>query len=163
MGRRRQLEDRIIDAMGLVMRTSESYLDDLAASFDAGLHHGTVLPLTVLHRIGPARVSELADALGLDRTTVTRHLDELERRGLIDRRPDQRDRRAMQISLSPKATTHLDSMRAMNRKRIKRMCSDWTPEERQSFANLLTRFAQHSQTRFLERPKNDRRHALRGD
>jgi DNA-binding MarR family transcriptional regulator len=158
MGRRRgQLEDRIIDAMGLLMRTSESYLDDLAASFAAGLHRGTVSPLTVLHRIGPARVSELADALGLDRTTVTRHLDELERRGLIDRRPDQRDRRAMHISLTPKAATHLDSMRAKNRQRIKRMCSDWTPEERQSFADLLTKFAQHSHTHFLEEPEHRRR------
>jgi DNA-binding MarR family transcriptional regulator len=160
MGRRRQLEDRIIDAMGLLMRTSESYLDDLAASFAAGLHRGTVLPLTVLHRIGPARVSELADALGLDRTTVTRHLDVLERRGLVDRRPDERDRRAMHISLTPKAATHLDAMRATNRQRIKGMCSDWTPEERQSFANLLTKFAQHSHTRFLERTEDGRRQAL---
>ncbi|MDF2824780.1 MAG: transcriptional regulator, MarR family [Mycobacterium sp.] len=160
MGRRRQLEDRIIDAMGLLMRTSESYLDDLAASFAAGLHRGTVLPLTVLHRIGPARVSELADALGLDRTTVTRHLDVLERRGLVDRRPDERDRRAMHISLTPKAATHLDAMRATNRQRIKGMCSDWTPEERQSFANLLTKFAQHSHTRFLERTEDVRRQAL---
>ncbi len=159
MGRRRKLEDRIMDAMGLLMRTSESYLDDLAASFADGLHRGTVLPLTVLHRIGPARVSELAEALGLDRTTVTRHLDELERRGLIDRRPDERDRRAMHISLTPKAATHLDSMRAKNRQRIKRMCSDWTPEERQTFATLLTKFAQHSHTRFLEEPEKDRRHA----
>lgn len=159
MGRRMQLEDHIIEAMGLLMRTSESYLDDLAATFAAGLHRGTVLPLTVLHRIGPVRVSELADALGLDRTTVTRHLDELERRGLVDRRPDERDRRAMRISLTPKAATHLDAMRAKNRRRIKRMCSDWTPEERQSFADLLTKFAQNSQTRFLEAPEIDRRRA----
>jgi len=160
MGRGKQPEDRIIDAMGTLMRTSESYLDDLAATFAVGLHRGTVLPLVVLHRIGPARVSELADALGLDRTTVTRHLDKLERRGLIDRRPDERDRRAMHISLTPEAANHLDSMRAKNRQRIKRMCSDWTREERQSFANLLTKFAQNSHTRFLEAPEKDRRRAL---
>jgi DNA-binding MarR family transcriptional regulator len=159
MGRRGHLEDRIMDAMGLLMRVSESYLDDLAASFAAGLHRGTVLPLTVLHRIGPVRGSELADALGLDRTTVTRHLDELERRGLVDRRPDDRDRRAMRISLTPKATDHLDATRADNRQRIKRMCADWTPEERRSFADLLTRFAEDGQTRFLEAPETDRRQA----
>jgi DNA-binding MarR family transcriptional regulator len=158
--RRRQVEDRIMDAMGLLTRVSESYLDDLAATFAAGLHRGTVLPLTVLHRIGPVRVSELAEALGLDRTTVTRHLDELERRGLVDRRPDERDRRAMRISLTAKAAGHLDDVRAKNRQRIKRMCSDWTPEERRAFADLLTRFAEDSQTRFLEAPETDRRHAL---
>ncbi len=160
MARGVHLEDRIIEAMGTLMRTSESYLDDLAASFAVGLHRGTVLPLTVLHRIGPVRVSELADALGLDRTTVTRHLDELQRRGLIDRRPDELDRRAMRISLTEEAATHLDSMRAKNRQRIKRMCSDWTREERQTFASLLTKFAQHSHTRFLEAPGKDRRHGL---
>jgi DNA-binding MarR family transcriptional regulator len=158
MARRVQLEDRIMDAMGLLMRMSESYLDDLAATFASGLHRGTVLPLTVLHRIGPVRVSELADALGLDRTTVTRHLDELERRGLVDRRPDERDRRAVRISLTPKAASHLDDMRAKNRQRIKRICADWAPDERRSFAHLLTRFADDSQTRFLEAPGMDGRH-----
>ncbi|MFC0105579.1 MarR family winged helix-turn-helix transcriptional regulator [Kibdelosporangium aridum] len=144
MARRQQFEDRIIDAMAMLSRVSESYMDDLAAVFSQGLGRGTIQPLTVLHRLGPTRVSALAEALGLDRTTVTRHLDVLESHGLITRRPDERDRRAMLASLTSTTAKQLDTMRAKNRQRIRRLCSEWTPEEREVFEHLLTRFALQS-------------------
>jgi DNA-binding MarR family transcriptional regulator len=150
--RQQRLEDRIVEAMAKLMRTSEDYFDDLATTFDAGLRRGTIAPLTVLHRVGPLRVSELAEALGLDRTTVTRHLDELESRGLVARRPDERDRRALLVSLTPVAEQHLDAMRIKNRQRIRQICADWTPEERQVFGRLLPRFAQDSEPVFRSSP-----------
>jgi DNA-binding MarR family transcriptional regulator len=148
MARGQRLEDRIIEGMSLMSRSSETYFDDLAATFGEGLHRGTIQPLTVLHRIGPSRVSVLAQALGLDRTTVTRHLDELESRGLVTRRSDERDRRAMLVSLTPAAAEHLDAMRVKNRQRIRRVCADWTPEEREMFGRLLPRFARQSGEEF---------------
>lgn len=144
MVRQQRLEDRIMDAMVRLLRTSEGYLDDLATTFDAGLRRGTIAPMMALYRMGPLRVSELAEVLGLDRTTVTRHLDELEPRGLVARRPDERDRRAFLVSLTPEAEQHLDAMRTRNRQRIRQICADWTPEERQMFGRLLPRFAQDS-------------------
>lgn len=144
MARRQQFEDRIIEAMALLSRISESYLDDLAATFSQGLGRGTIQPLTVLHRLGPMRVSALAEALGLDRTTVTRHLDVLESHGLVTRRPDERDRRAMLASLTPTTAKQLDAMRVKNRQRIRRLCAEWTPEEREMFERLLSRFARES-------------------
>ncbi|WP_089513393.1 MarR family transcriptional regulator [Streptomyces sp. NBS 14/10] len=133
MAGRQRLEDRIIDAMASLLRSSENYLEDLAATFSDGLRRGTIAPLILLHRVGSLRVSELAEALGLDRTTVTRHLDELEPRGLITRRPDERDRRAMMVNLTPAAASHLDAMQARNRQRIRRICAEWTPGEREMF------------------------------
>jgi DNA-binding MarR family transcriptional regulator len=144
MAGRQRLEDRILDAMAILLRTTEDYLEELAATFSDGLRRGTIAPLTVLHRVGPLRVSELAEALGLDRTTVTRHLDELETRGLVTRRPDERDRRALVVSLTPAAAEHLDAMRTRNRQRIRQICADWTPEEREMFGRLLPRFARES-------------------
>jgi DNA-binding MarR family transcriptional regulator len=130
--------------MAILLRTTEDYLEELAATFSDGLRRGTIAPLMVLHRVGPLRVSELAEALGLDRTTVTRHLDELEPRGLVTRRPDERDRRALVVSLTPAAAEHLDAMRTRNRQRIMQVCADWTPEEREMFGRLLPRFARES-------------------
>jgi DNA-binding MarR family transcriptional regulator len=141
---RQRLEDRILDAMAVLLHTTEDYLDELAATFSAGLRRGTIAPLMLLYRVGPSRVSELAEALGLDRTTVTRHLDELEPRGLVVRRPDERDRRALVVSLTPAAVAHLDAMRMRNRQRIRQVCADWTPEERETFGRLLPRFAHES-------------------
>jgi DNA-binding MarR family transcriptional regulator len=144
MSGRQRLEDRIIDAMALLSRISEAYLEDLAATFSTGMRRGTVQPLTVLHRIGASRVTALAAALGLDRTTVTRHLDELASHGLVTRRPDERDRRAMVVSLTPSAAAHLDALQDRNRRRVRQLCADWTPEEREMFGRLLPRFARES-------------------
>ena len=60
------------------------------------------------------------------------------------RRPDERDRRALLVSLTPVAEQRLDAMRVKNRQRIRRICADWTPEERQVFGRLLPRFAKES-------------------
>jgi DNA-binding MarR family transcriptional regulator len=141
MAKRQRLEDQVIEAMTMLSQASNTYFDDLAASFSEQLGRGTIQPLIVLHRDGPQRVSALASALGLDRTTVTRHLDDLALRGLIDRRPDERDRRALVVSLTPTAADHLDAMRSKNRQRIRRIFADWTPQERELFGRLLIRFA----------------------
>jgi DNA-binding MarR family transcriptional regulator len=149
---RQTLEDRVIDAMALLSRTSENYLERVAGGISAGLRRGTASPLLVLHRTGPLRVSQLAEELGLDRTTVTRHLDDLESRGLVARQPDERDRRAMVASLTPTAQGLLDDLRVRNRAVIRRICADWTREERAMFGRLLPRFAAESETVFGSAP-----------
>lgn len=120
--------------------------------FLAPVAGGAIAPLIPLHRVGPPRVSELAEALGLDRTTVTRHLDALEPRGLITRRPDERDRRAMMVNLTPAAASHLDARQARNRQRVRRIRAEWTPEEREMFGRLLPRFARESEPTSAARP-----------
>jgi DNA-binding MarR family transcriptional regulator len=148
MAQRQRLEDQVIEAMALLSQASNTYFEDLAASFSEHLGRGTIQPLMVLHRDGPQRVSALAAALGLDRTTVTRHLDELTLRGLVDRRPDDSDRRALMVSLTPAATDHLDAMRSKNRQRIRRIFADWTPQERDLFGQLLIKFARRGAEEF---------------
>jgi MarR family transcriptional regulator, transcriptional regulator for hemolysin len=43
---------------------------------------------------------ELARSLGIEGPTLTRHLDSLERAGLVERRRDPSDRRAVQVELT---------------------------------------------------------------
>lgn len=57
----------------------------------------------VLHTIGwagPIRTTELADALALDSSTVSRHVARLEQQGLVERVDDELDRRASRLVLS---------------------------------------------------------------
>ncbi|MDR7385599.1 MarR family winged helix-turn-helix transcriptional regulator [Promicromonospora iranensis] len=149
---RQTFENRVFDAMSSLTRTTEDFFERVASDISPGLRRGTAAALFVLHRTGPLRVSQLAGELGLDRTTVTRHLDDLESRGLVARQPDEQDRRAMVATLTPVAQEFLDDMRVRNRALIRRVCADWTREERAMFGLLLPRFATEGEKVFGSAP-----------
>jgi MarR family transcriptional regulator for hemolysin len=67
-----------------------------------GLTEATWRPLAYLGRLGEGiRQKELAQALGIEGPSLVRLLDGLERRGLIERREEEVDRRARGIYLTP--------------------------------------------------------------
>jgi DNA-binding MarR family transcriptional regulator len=57
--------------------------------------------LLFLWQLDGRRPSDLADLTIRDRTTMTRLLDGMERKGLISRQPDQKDRRRISVRLTP--------------------------------------------------------------
>ncbi len=66
-----------------------------------GLTEATWRPLAYVDRLGSGvRQKELATALSIEGPTLVRLLDNLERRGLIERREDAADRRARGIHLT---------------------------------------------------------------
>ncbi len=66
-----------------------------------GLTEATWRPLAYVGRLGGGvRQKELAAALSIEGPTLVRLLDNLERRGLIERREDETDRRARGIHLT---------------------------------------------------------------
>jgi MarR family transcriptional regulator, transcriptional regulator for hemolysin len=66
-----------------------------------GLSEATWRPLAYLGRLGEGiRQKELAQALGIEGPSLVRLLDSLERRGLVERREDERDLRARGIYLT---------------------------------------------------------------
>ncbi|MEU8796754.1 MarR family winged helix-turn-helix transcriptional regulator [Spirillospora sp. NPDC048819] len=62
-----------------------------------GPRHMTALMALVLH--GPAPVGVLARQMALNPATVSQLVGELQRGGFVERRPDERDRRRMIVSL----------------------------------------------------------------
>lgn len=136
------VEETILAAFVELTTLGQRYQDELADELSPGLRRGTAQPVLRLHRDGPQRVSVLARQLGLDSTTVTRHLDELERRGLVARVPDDADKRASVVRLTPEAVARLDAAETERRRRLHGVLADWPPAERDTFARLLTRFAE---------------------
>ena len=66
-----------------------------------GLTEATWRPLVYVRRLGDGvRQKELATALSIEGPSLVRLLDSLERRGLIERRADESDRRARGIHLT---------------------------------------------------------------
>lgn len=68
-----------------------------------GLHPGQDALLMELWREPGLRQADLAARLGVEAPTVTRMVQRLERGGLVDRRPDADDARAMRIHPTPRA------------------------------------------------------------
>ena len=62
---------------------------------------GAYAVLSAIHHDGKATPAEIAGFLGVDGAAVTRHLDRLEDRGLIKRKPSATDRRSIEIDLAP--------------------------------------------------------------
>jgi len=56
--------------------------------------------LEIVEHHGPLRLGELASRLHLEKSTMSRTVDSLQRKGLVERRTHQRDRRALQIAVT---------------------------------------------------------------
>lgn len=77
----------------------------LARRFDAalrpvGLTNGQYSLMMGLNRPEPPTLGAVAALLAMDRTTLTAALKPLERRGLVESRPDPDDRRSRRLSLT---------------------------------------------------------------
>lgn len=57
--------------------------------------------LSILNRLGESSMGLVADFCAIDRTTLTRTIDQLAEAGLVVRREDPRDRRQTLMSLTP--------------------------------------------------------------
>ncbi|NBJ09407.1 MarR family winged helix-turn-helix transcriptional regulator [Microvirga arsenatis] len=84
----------------------------LARRFDealrpVGLTNGQFSLLMSLNRPQPATMGSVASLLAMDRTTLTAALKPLERRGLVEVRPDPKDRRSRLIVLTPEGLSLL--------------------------------------------------------
>jgi DNA-binding MarR family transcriptional regulator len=65
-----------------------------------GLNNWQFTLLVMLNRPSPLTVNGLAEELGMDRTTITKNLKPLERRGLLEIRQDEEDARVRRIVLT---------------------------------------------------------------
>jgi DNA-binding MarR family transcriptional regulator len=89
------LSDDLGWALGVLFRAYSKAANAAVADVPGGPRGYQVL--TAIGRSDPRSQLELANHLGLDRTVMTYLLDDLERAGLIERRPDPADRRARRI------------------------------------------------------------------
>jgi DNA-binding MarR family transcriptional regulator len=100
-----------------------------------------ILLLKALRHGGPMRLSELAQALEVDASTVSRQVRHLEDRGLLERTTDPDDGRASQVALSPQGRGRLEQGARKRREYLAALMTDWPPEDREDLRRLLTRLA----------------------
>ncbi|MVA77511.1 MarR family transcriptional regulator [Auraticoccus sp. F435] len=102
------------------------------------LDQHTYTMLSAVREHGPLRIQELATALGLDASTVSRHVTALERCGLLTRVPDPDDGRARRIILTATGAATWSRDRDARRDLVRRMLARWPLDDRRRLTSLLT-------------------------
>jgi DNA-binding MarR family transcriptional regulator len=87
----------------------------------------------------PVRMSDLAEMVDLDLSTVSRQIRDLVDRGLVDKVRDPQDGRASLLSLTSHGAAVLDAVSEARRRVLAEALMDWTEEEQLELARLLAR------------------------
>ncbi|MCW2607863.1 MAG: hypothetical protein JWO60_2556 [Frankiales bacterium] len=103
------------------------------------LELATAAVLGTVGDAGPLRLSELADRLGLDVSTVSRQVPALERAGWVVRDPDPCDRRAQLLRLSPEGHDALAARRRAHAAVLRDVLGSWNDAQVQALADDLAR------------------------
>lgn len=101
---------------------------------------GTFFLLKGLAGRDAMRVSELAGLANLDASTVSRHVAQLHRSGLIERTQDPDDGRAQRVALSEHGQDLLNRSLIRRRALLGKSLQDWDLNELETFGRLLERF-----------------------
>src|SRR2546429_7273522 len=86
---------------------------------------------------------QLAERMGVEAPTMVRHLDRLEREGLIERRRDARDRRVTRITVTPAGHRLLEALRKVADAMETEVRSLLTPAEHAVTTRVLGRLHAH--------------------
>lgn len=89
----------------------------------------------------PRRPSEIADALGVSRTTLSTAARALGSRGLVAREPDPDDARAVRLSLTAEGAEVVAAIRRQDRRNAEAMLALLPEAERKGFVAAAARIA----------------------
>jgi DNA-binding MarR family transcriptional regulator len=88
---------------------------------------------------GSLRVSEIAQRSGVDISTASRQIVELERAGVVRRKSDVADARASILDLTPLGRRHLKKLAVARQAMLGEILEDFSNEDLSQLARLLER------------------------
>jgi DNA-binding MarR family transcriptional regulator len=121
----------------------------LFKDFASGLGEHDMSPglfgvLVIIESNPDLKQTELARATHLDRSTIVSVIDNLERRGLVERRSALNDRRSNALHLTTEGAALLRKLKRQVNLHEKRLLSNFSDAERETFRVLLEKvFPEH--------------------
>jgi DNA-binding MarR family transcriptional regulator len=108
-----------------------------------------------------SRPSELAEAMGVDRSLVTRQLRDLEDEGKVAVRPDPSDGRAFVAELTEQGRQQIAELTEFGMRRYESFLEGWDADEVRELTRLLWKFEQ-SKAAVVEREQQEQQRPERG-
>lgn len=128
-----QLADELGRLFGLLVRAGGSSADDTPTTSTQRL------ALVELTAVGPMRLGELAQRIGSTDPTASRAVDGLCCAGLVERRDDPDDRRAVQLAVTRDGRERVERWRHALGERVEAALCRLEPEERAQTLQLVAR------------------------
>ncbi|HZT92404.1 MAG TPA: MarR family winged helix-turn-helix transcriptional regulator [Gaiellaceae bacterium] len=133
----------------LLKRIGALVKEQMAARFEeAGALPYDYAVLSLLAQGACATQAMIADTLRYDRSYLVGLLDDLERRGLVERKRDQNDRRRHVVSLTRAGGKELDRLRDLHDMVEFDVLAPLTGKERETLRALLTKVATEHDERY---------------
>jgi DNA-binding MarR family transcriptional regulator len=152
------LTDEEFGALGKTLGTLIHYV--MRARQD-NAEAGMTSVLSVLAKCGPIRASEVAQLLFLDLSTVSRHVQNLERAGYVEKVADPTDRRAMTLHLTGEGKDHVEQIWERRIATMRENLSHWDPADLRKLTELLSRYSEDFATivtKGMEENKHEIKH-----
>lgn len=129
----------LVDIVGIM----NSPQRDAAMIREAGISLDRALfpLLLMIARKGPISVTDLADLVGRDHSTVSRQISKLEEQGLIARQSAGSDRRVREAVITPAGRDMTAAIDATRKRVAARMLKDWSEDDLTNLAALIRRLA----------------------
>ena len=118
---------------------------DRICCYDISVTQCYALELLALR--GPSTVNDLAAGLYLDKSTTSRVIDALERKGYVARHPHPEDRRALLVQATQEGTDLYTQIEQDILAEEQRLLADFDPEVRRGMTQLIGRLARAAASR----------------
>ena len=128
-------DETLADAFRSVARALRETSQETLAPWD--INPSQFRALRVLNHHGALRLSDLSVRLHIAPRSATEVVDALEARGLVERRPDPRDRRATLVELTGQGSGVLGAIRAARGTEAERIFDRLSPADRDHLARIL--------------------------
>ena len=112
---------------------------------DTGLAGCQTPYLTALYRLPGLTQEELARELNVNKSSVTRQLNNLEEKGYVRREPSREDRRMMRVYPTERALALKPRLHQVLHEWSDYLTADFTAEERETLSELMIRVASRAE------------------
>jgi len=140
----RDSED-LYEALNQLVRVHQFRDRDRICCYDVSVTQSYAIETLV--KRGPLRLQVLAEEMFLDKSTTSRVIDTLERKGYVSRVEDAEDRRAVQVQATDAGDELYQKIRADLIAEERAMIEDMRPEVRQGALSLLKQITRATEVR----------------